>query len=43
MIESRAKAPVWGVALAAIALFVVVALVAGMFGPAEVATVAAAN
>ena len=40
MMENRGKASVWGVAVAAIALFVLVVLVIGMFGSPEVTAVA---
>lgn len=40
MMQNRSRASVWGVALAAIALFVAVVLVVGIFGSAEVTAVA---
>lgn len=38
--EGRANGSVWGVAMFAVALFVVLALFAGLFGSPEVAAIA---
>ncbi|MEZ5872309.1 MAG: hypothetical protein R3D32_10735 [Nitratireductor sp.] len=43
IMENRTKGSVWGVAAVAVAIFVVAVILVGIFGNADVATVAASK